>query len=210
MTIATQAKDITGKRFGMAKVIRPVRIAGKQLMWECRCDCGVMFNSIASPFLRGKRTGCPSCSRKTHHGFWGGVEKRSRNSCWLWKRAISSHGYGTLSVNRRPFGAHRMAWILSKGPIPDGLMVCHRCDNPPCCNPKHLFIGTHLDNMADRQVKGKYLTRLTGHPRAKLKGSALKRFALRIRNGELPCHIASEFGIHCATACRVAKSLFSK
>lgn len=209
MTIARQARNISGKRFRMALVIRPVRIPGKQLMWECKCDCGVSFNSLASPFLKGKRTGCPSCSRKTHHGFWDGVGKCGKNSCWPWKRAISEQGYGTMSVNRRPFGAHRMAWILSNGPIPDDLMVCHRCDNPPCCNPRHLFIGTHRDNMADRKIKGHYPTRFTGHKRAKLTGENFRRFRRRVLSGEKPFSIATAFGIHGSTACKIAKQLFT-
>jgi len=51
--------------------------------------------------------------------------------------------------------AHRVAWILSRGPIPGGMLVCHHCDNPPCCNPDHLFIGTHADNIRDRTQKNR-------------------------------------------------------
>jgi hypothetical protein len=65
-------------------------------------------------------------------------------------------GYGTIRLSRRDVGAHRVAWTLTNGPIPAGLVVCHRCDNPPCCNPEHMFIGTQRDNLADMFAKGRW------------------------------------------------------
>lgn len=64
-------------------------------------------------------------------------------------------GYGWLRVNGKKVGAHRVAWELENGPIPTGLSVLHRCDNPPCCDVGHLFIGTQADNVADREAKGR-------------------------------------------------------
>jgi len=197
-------------RFGKALVVKPVRIPNKQLMWKCKCDCGAEFNSLSRPFLIGKRTGCPTCGRKKYHDFWSGVDKKTKKLCWPWKRAISNQGYGTLSLNRKPFGAHRMAWILTNGPIPEGMFVCHHCDNPPCCNPSHLFIGTHSDNMADRQSKRRYLTRFNGHRMAKLVGKKYYEFKKRILAGERPCAISSQFLITHSTAYRIAKKISTK
>jgi hypothetical protein len=81
---------------------------------------------------------------------------RTDAGCWSWSGATSEHGYAKVGSQ---FG-HRLAWEIHNGPIPDGLFVLHRCDNPPCTNPDHLFLGTHADNMADATAKG----RLNGRP----------------------------------------------
>jgi hypothetical protein len=82
--------------------------------------------------------------------FWARVEKLS-TGCWEWSgfRNLARGGYGYVEGRR----AHRVAWELANGPIPEGLHVCHRCDNPPCCNPSHLWLGTDLDNARDKIAK---------------------------------------------------------
>jgi len=91
--------------------------------------------------------------------FWEKVEKRGPDECWEWKAYREKTGYGQLQVGtyETPDAtrSHRIAWELTNGPIPDGLHVCHHCDNPPCCNPTHLFLGTHQDNMDDMLAKGR-------------------------------------------------------
>ncbi len=86
---------------------------------------------------------------------WGKVDREASDTCWLFVGARSSDGYGSINFRGRSVGAHRVAWEATFGPIPAGQHVLHRCDNPPCCNPDHLFLGTHADNMADRRSKGR-------------------------------------------------------
>jgi len=87
--------------------------------------------------------------------FWAKVEKRGTEDCWLWTGGKTVKGYGVFWNNERFVHAQRFAYELLVGPIPDGMFVCHHCDNPPCCNPKHLFLGTHKDNMRDAVAKGR-------------------------------------------------------
>lgn len=76
--------------------------------------------------------------------------------CWEWQGSRITDGYGTLMHHRKRYKAHAIAYDLSMGQrIPPGLFVCHQCDNPPCCNPAHLFVGTHSDNMKDAYNKGR-------------------------------------------------------
>jgi hypothetical protein len=81
------------------------------------------------------------------------------NGCWEIEPRLRSgrdqFPYGSLNIAGTPELTHRLAWEATHGPIPDGLFVCHKCDNPPCCNPDHLFLGTHQDNMDDAIRKGR-------------------------------------------------------
>lgn len=92
-----------------------------------------------------------------HERFWSKVNRLGINECWPWMAAVRrpDEGYGAFYLNGRHQPSNRVAWMLTNGPIPQGLVVCHRCDNPPCCNPAHLFLGTKLDNDKDRIAKGR-------------------------------------------------------
>jgi hypothetical protein len=78
--------------------------------------------------------------------------------CWEWQGPRSSGGYGRISIGRRTCSTHRVAWEITHGPIPDGMYVLHHCDNPPCCRPDHLFLGTLSDNMQDAVRKGRFVS----------------------------------------------------
>lgn len=85
--------------------------------------------------------------------FWANVSKTERG-CWLWNNTEPGH-YGVCKIFPGMRAAHRIAWFLLKGYIPHGWLVCHGCDNPPCINPDHLFLGTHQDNMDDCMARGR-------------------------------------------------------
>ncbi len=87
--------------------------------------------------------------------FWARVAVGKPDECWEWTRYRDRAGYGQAYHEGRDVPAHRLAWILTHGPIPDGLKVLHRCDYPPCVNPAHLFLGTQGDNVRDAVAKGR-------------------------------------------------------
>lgn len=113
--------------------------------------------------------------------FWSRVRKTS--SCWLWIGGISGNGYGKCPMGKRGESklAHRVSYELHIGHIPDGLLVCHKCDNPPCVNPGHLFLGTQRDNLADMYDKGRQATPYGRHGERNPKASMTREIADEIR-----------------------------
>lgn len=93
--------------------------------------------------------------------FWGHVDNFGEwSKCWNWKSGLTSDGYGKFKAKGKTLIASRVAYYLATRYLPDYLFVCHKCDNPKCCNPAHLFLGTHTDNLQDASNKG----RLRGMP----------------------------------------------
>ena len=86
--------------------------------------------------------------------FWAKVDIRDKDSCWNWLGALSSNGYGAVWTGASLVGAHKFSWcICNLESVPEGLYVCHKCDNKRCCNPDHLYLGTPSDNISDREAR---------------------------------------------------------
>lgn len=86
--------------------------------------------------------------------FWSKVDQ-AEDGCWLWQGTLLRQGYGCIKIAGQMYKAHRLAYQYTHGPIPQGLLICHKCDNPRCVRPDHLFLGTQKDNMADMSAKGR-------------------------------------------------------
>lgn len=132
--------------------------------------------------------------------FWEKVIRREDDACWGWTAAKANGGYGVLGNGNRLVRAHRLSYELHVGPIPAGMEVCHRCDNPECTNPQHLFLGTHADNVQDMLQKrrdwagGRKLTR-----------EQVRDVYQRIHAGESAYHLADEFGVSRKTIQRIGR-----
>lgn len=98
--------------------------------------------------------------KKVIERFWKKVDKSG--DCWEWTGSKKHTGYGTFGYNKKSYVASRFVMKIIGKEIPEGMIVCHKCDNPPCVNPDHLFIGTHKDNMKDCMEKGRW--RQLSHP----------------------------------------------
>jgi hypothetical protein len=87
--------------------------------------------------------------------FWSKVNKDIPSGCWEWMGCVNGWGYGIININGKTWRTHRISWMLAHGEWPN-LFVCHKCDNPKCVNPDHLFLGTHNDNMRDMVSKDRH------------------------------------------------------
>jgi HNH endonuclease len=129
--------------------------------------------------------------------FWAGFQ-RNESGCLEWQHGCTAAGYGlgAADVIKGVRYAHRIAWTLTNGPIPDGLCVLHRCDNPPCADPDHLFLGTRADNMHDKTAKGRQGAHRAPRPwLAKLTGAQVLGVLLRLDGGETQQAIATRYGV---------------
>ena len=136
-------------------------------------------------------------SRPLTERFWEKVDRRGPDECWPWT-ASTSRGYGQIGSCRTMLKAHRVSYELHNDPVPDGLDVLHSCDNPPCCNPTHLFLGTHQDNMDDK-VEKRRQSRGETNGQAKLtedQVDALRREYIKGSRTRGQHALARKYGVH--------------
>jgi len=155
--------------------------------------------------------------------FWSRVRKSSDlDGCWLWTGCRDSWGYGQLRVDGRHVKAHRLSWMIHRGPIPHGMFVLHDCpsgDNPACVNPSHLWLGDHPANMADMAMKGRaasgdeHGSRLypKSRPRGRANGNArlteeVVREIRRLRaTGSTQTAIAGQLGVSISQVSKIVR-----
>ena len=135
--------------------------------------------------------------------FWKYINKNGLNGCWTWIGAKNKNGYGQIDNK----GTHRISWELHNGPIPKGLCVCHKCDEPSCVNPEHLFLGTFEKNSQDmtnknRQAKGEKINN------SKLKEWQVLEIRVKYETGKYTTEqLAGEYNVNKSTIRRIVKKI---
>lgn len=130
--------------------MKTCRIEGCTRLSQLRSGlCGTHYSRL-------RRTGTtddPPAPMTDEQRLLAGAPNRPSGACWIWTGPTNNHGYGRFGGSRY---AHRVSYQLAHGPIPPGMVVLHRCDNPPCVNPDHLSLGTQRDNVRDMVTKGRH------------------------------------------------------
>lgn len=126
---------------------------------EYVCEaCGDRFTARPSRPRRYCSAGCYNARRGPRKPWEERIDRSGGpDSCWEWQGADNGAGYGYVRIGSKAFLAHRLAYASVHGPIPDGLLVLHSCDNRRCCNPRHLRAGTYADNMRDAIERGRWV-----------------------------------------------------
>lgn len=169
----------------------------------CQCGCGQVaplagrsrgrggwLKGHPKRFINGHNTMLPTLADAFNVYFIAG----DPNSCWEWNGTRNDRGYGKLYYRNRQYRAHRVSYELHHGSIPDGVDICHKCDNPPCVNPNHLFVGTRQVNVNDMVAKGRDLHGERAH-HAKLREQDIIEIRALCAAGIPQKEVAERFGV---------------
>lgn len=189
--------------------------------------CGTEFQASVYDVKIGRGRCCsrscamhlrPRTIKPLTERFWSKVDKTSHpNGCWIWTGSRGRRGYGNFAIIEgkgvmRSILAHRLSYELANGEFSDDLCVLHKCDNPPCVNPDHLFLGTRYDNVQDMRAKGRQ--RYIGHPgssgaqgehhgNSKLTNETVRHIRALHKNGLSYSKLATQFSVNKSTIERI-------
>lgn len=164
--------------------------------FECRCEWQRKGAKIDS----AKYT----CLGAPEQRFWTRVDVQGPDECWEWQAGVNAAGYGRMSFEGNAVLTHRLAMMFSGVDLGRGILVCHRCDNPPCCNPRHLFLGTHLDNSRDAVAKERTAMGLGERwGRSVLRDRDISTIRSRLNSGETQASVAKDYGLHPSSISRI-------
>lgn len=180
---------------------------------QCQCTCGQTvplstFTKKSMGLVKGEPI--RFLHSHWHHSltledaFWKYVDPGDENECWEWQKVLTVWGYGVVCFHHKRYAAHRVSFELHYGPIPAGLQALHKCDNPPCCNPNHLFLGTDADNVADKVSKGRQ-ARGVHAPSAKLTEADVIAIRTLGNSGMQTREIARQYGRSESTIGRIVR-----
>jgi hypothetical protein len=155
-------------------------------------------------------------SRPVPDRFWEKVNKdgplcvRLGTKCWVWMGGTYLNGYGCIKIKRHMVSVHRLSWQLANGEIPEGMFVLHKCDNRPCVNPDHLFLGTQQDNVDDMITKGRRPSNsvaISGEHNGRHKLTSADAIAIRERfaGGETGPSLAADFHVSKSAVYRIVE-----
>lgn len=173
--------EVNGERLTIGALSKRLGVSVKSIKWRLKhWEFTKATATVGATSSRGYR-------KPVQRAFWAKVDIGEPDACWLWRGCILPKGYGKSGTQL----AHRISYALHNGPIPDGLFVLHKCDNPSCVNPRHLFVGTQQENMADCVSKGRGKHPIADKNKVKthcLRGHALSAENLRLRiDGKRGC-----------------------
>lgn len=150
------------------------------------CVVPIWLQEMVEGWSRGKLRRKRRSAEEIVRQFWGSVDIASHDSCWVWTGLRRAQGYGSTHLCGRNYRSHRMAWALTRGEVPNGMCVLHRCDNTSCVNPEHLWLGTYADNNLDMAKKGRVRGAVVSNP-DRCKNGHPRSLSRRTPSGELKC-----------------------